>query len=113
MDDYELWAATFDLDNKECELADLLTSNPHLQLQYTQLVPEKVSHLLFWHRFYYQVYLILKSDNHNQVKVSPDTTQQEEAEPKIEVVEPVRGSSDDKIDQSLGKLLTVILFNRI
>ena len=55
---YEIWMSTFDLEDKNDEMADLLTNNPHLQLQYSQLVPAKVSHLVFWHRFYFQVYLI-------------------------------------------------------
>jgi hypothetical protein len=62
MKSYDEWTATFDLELKNDELADLLTSNPHLQLHYSQMVPEKVSHLLFWHRFYYQVHLIFKAE---------------------------------------------------
>jgi hypothetical protein len=58
LEEYEVWMSTFDLLDKNDEIADLLTNNPHLQLQYSQLVPEKVSHLVFWHRFYFQVYLI-------------------------------------------------------
>jgi len=55
---YEIWLANFDLEEKQDEMADLLSNNPHLQLHYSQLVPDKVSHLVFWHRFYFQVHLI-------------------------------------------------------
>lgn len=55
---YETWLLTFDLEKKNSEMADLLAANPHLQLHYAQLVPDKVSHLVFWHRFYYRVHEI-------------------------------------------------------
>jgi len=55
---YDAWMAKFDLETKNSEMTNWLTDNPHLQLHYSQLVPDKVSHLLFWHRFYFQVYLI-------------------------------------------------------
>lgn len=62
MEAYEKWLAHFDLEVKNDEIADLLTANPHLQLHYSQLVPEKVSHVVFWHRFYYRVQLIFDAE---------------------------------------------------
>ncbi|XP_021943224.1 BSD domain-containing protein 1 [Folsomia candida] len=62
MDAYEKWLAHFDLEVKNDEIAELLTTNPHLQLHYSQLVPDKVSHLVFWHRFYYRVQLIFDEE---------------------------------------------------
>jgi len=62
MESYEKWLAHFDLEVKNDEIADLLTANPHLQLHYSQLVPEKVSHVVFWHRFYYRVQLIFDEE---------------------------------------------------
>jgi len=53
---YENWILQFDLEKKNEEMSDLMTANPHLQLRYAQLVPQKVSHLVFWHRFYYHVH---------------------------------------------------------
>ncbi len=50
LDAYEKWMAHFDLEFKSDEIAELLTANPHLQLNYSQLVPDKVSHLVFWVR---------------------------------------------------------------
>jgi len=97
MEDYESWAASFDLNEKSVELADLLTTNPHLQLQYTQLVPDKVSHLLFWHRFYYQVYLILKAENQFELTSGKKSEKLEQNEDALG-----RESPDDKNDQSLG-----------
>ncbi|CAL8128283.1 unnamed protein product [Orchesella dallaii] len=55
---FENWLQSFDLDKKNCEMSDLMTANPHLQLHYSHLVPGKVSHLVFWHRFYYRVHEI-------------------------------------------------------
>ncbi|ODN04396.1 BSD domain-containing protein 1 [Orchesella cincta] len=55
---YETWLLTFDLEKKNSEMADLMAANPHLQLHYAQLVPDKVSHLVFWHRFYFRVHEI-------------------------------------------------------
>lgn len=70
---YEAWLLTFDLEKKHSEMPELMGANPHLQLHYSQLVPEKVSHLVFWHRFYYRVHEICTADEEarrKQVTVS-------------------------------------------
>jgi Rps23 Pro-64 3,4-dihydroxylase Tpa1-like proline 4-hydroxylase len=87
MDAYEKWLAHFDLEVKNDEIADLLTANPHLQLHYSQLVPDKVSHLVFWHRFYYRVQLIFdeeaqqkaKEKRENEEKSSSPVAKQEDS----------------------------------
>ncbi|ODM91661.1 BSD domain-containing protein 1 [Orchesella cincta] len=63
---YEAWLLTFDLDQKKCEMDDLLSANPHLHLHHSHLVPEKVSHLVFWHRFYYRVHEIQVAELENK-----------------------------------------------
>lgn len=66
---YENWLLTFDLEKKNIEMADLLTANPHLQLAYGKLVPDKVSHLVFWHRFYYRVHEMCRADGKEGKKI--------------------------------------------
>jgi hypothetical protein len=62
IDDYERWMSHFDLEEENEETVNLLAHNSNLQEQYTKLVPSKVSHLVFWHRFYYLVHLMLEAE---------------------------------------------------
>jgi len=82
---YDDWTATFDLELKNDELADLLTGNPHLQLHYSQLVPSKVSHLLFWHRFYYQVHLIFQAEEKEKASKAKANAAAEQLESESEI----------------------------
>lgn len=69
---YENWLLNFDLEKKNIEMADLLTANPHLQLTYGKLVPDKVSHLVFWHRFYYRVHEMCRGEVKEGKKLAGD-----------------------------------------
>lgn len=80
MEAYETWLARFDLEHKNSEIAQFLTANPHLQLHYSQLVPDKVSHLVFWHRYYYGINLILDEEAKNlsiKLKEEENSTRQQ------------------------------------
>jgi len=85
LNSYDEWTATFDLELKTDELADLLTGNPHLQLHYSQLVPSKVSHLLFWHRFYYQVHLIFQAEEKEKASKAMANATAEQLESESEI----------------------------
>jgi len=63
IEEYEKWLAGFDFEEKTEEVQELMAANPHIQLHYTQLVPDKVSHLMFWHRFYFQVQQIFEAES--------------------------------------------------
>ncbi|KAK8377088.1 hypothetical protein O3P69_013622 [Scylla paramamosain] len=52
---YETWLSTFDLESCQTELSDLLVNNQPLRHHYTTLVPAQVSHVVFWHRYFYKV----------------------------------------------------------
>ncbi|XP_069997243.1 BSD domain-containing protein 1 isoform X3 [Penaeus vannamei] len=52
---YETWVETFDLEARQTELSDLLVNNQPLRHHYTTLVPAQVSHVVFWHRYFYKV----------------------------------------------------------
>lgn len=54
---YEVWSADIDLEARQTELSDLLASHRAVLDQYTSLVPAKVSHVLFWHRYLFRVHL--------------------------------------------------------
>lgn len=77
---YEKWLSHFDFEKKSDEIAELLSANPHLQLQYSQLVPEKVTHLAFWHRFYYRVQLIFDEEERHKANEKLKRTKSSEKE---------------------------------
>ncbi|XP_069942748.1 BSD domain-containing protein 1-like isoform X3 [Cherax quadricarinatus] len=52
---YEAWLSSFDLESQQPELSDLLVNNQPLRHNYTSLVPSQVSHVVFWHRYFYEV----------------------------------------------------------
>ncbi|XP_045621147.2 BSD domain-containing protein 1 isoform X4 [Procambarus clarkii] len=52
---YEAWLSKFDLESRQTELSDLLVNNQPLRHNYTSLVPAQVSHVVFWHRYFYEV----------------------------------------------------------
>lgn len=73
LDDYETWMAHFDLEEESDEtlkVADLLAHNAYLRESYTKLVPGKVSHLVFWHRFYYLVHRMMEAEKDKQLKLA-------------------------------------------
>jgi len=82
MEDYEKWLTKFDLEDKNEEIVDLLSSNPHLQLHYTQLVPDKVSHLVFWHRFYFQVSKIFEAEKEASKQIENEKASKSSASQK-------------------------------
>jgi hypothetical protein len=61
-DEFEKFLAHFDLTGKDNEISDMVSANPHLQLHYSQFVPDKVTHIEFWSRFYYRVQLIIDQE---------------------------------------------------
>ncbi|CAN0185795.1 unnamed protein product [Lampetra fluviatilis] len=50
------WAESFSLEERKAETAELLVACPAIRALYTRLVPAAVSHLEFWHRYFYKVY---------------------------------------------------------
>lgn len=49
---------TCDLDKRQGEISDLMVNNPDIRQHYTAMVPEKVSHKIFWRRYFFKVHLI-------------------------------------------------------
>ena len=82
IDDYEKWMSTFDLEEENEETVNLLAHNSHLQEMYTKLVPSKVSHLVFWHRFFYLVHLMLEAEK-NKVATQPPVPTTTVSEPEV------------------------------
>ncbi|XP_068211543.1 BSD domain-containing protein 1-like isoform X2 [Palaemon carinicauda] len=64
--EYEEWLGTFDLESHQTELSDLLVNNQPLRHNYTALVPAQVSHVVFWHRYFYKVKQLEKADARRQ-----------------------------------------------
>uniref|UniRef100_T1IYQ7 BSD domain-containing protein n=1 Tax=Strigamia maritima TaxID=126957 RepID=T1IYQ7_STRMM len=60
--DYEEWLSKFDLEVKQDELADLMANNAQVQKLYTKVVPSSVSHVVFWHRYFYKLNKMLKAE---------------------------------------------------
>ncbi|KAK7080856.1 BSD domain-containing protein 1 [Halocaridina rubra] len=63
---YEEWLQTFDLESKQTELSDLLVNNQPLRHNYTALVPAQVSHVVFWHRYFYKINQLEAADARRQ-----------------------------------------------
>ncbi|XP_050717413.1 BSD domain-containing protein 1-like isoform X2 [Eriocheir sinensis] len=76
---YEAWLSTFDLESRQAELSDLLVNNQPLRHHYTTLVPAQVSHVVFWHRYFYKVNQLEAAEEKRKVlkeraeKMSTDT----------------------------------------
>jgi hypothetical protein len=51
--DWNTWSC--DLDKRQGEISDLMVSNVHVRKNYSGLVPDKVSHKVFWRRYFYKV----------------------------------------------------------
>lgn len=47
-----------DLEKRQGEIADLMRSNANIRKHYTAMVPEMVTHKVFWTRYFYKVRLI-------------------------------------------------------
>jgi len=67
---YKEFSKNFHIEKKEDEITELFACNPHLQLQYTQLVPGRIDHLQFWCNYYFHVKHILDEEaKHNAAEV--------------------------------------------
>lgn len=56
-----------DLEKRQGEISDLMVNNPHVRKNYSALVPEKVSHKVFWTRYFYKVHLIEVQERKRQL----------------------------------------------
>ncbi|KAG7176977.1 BSD domain-containing protein 1-like, partial [Homarus americanus] len=63
---YEAWLTTFDLESRQTELSDLLVNNQPLRHHYTSLVPAQVSHVVFWHHYFYKVHRLEAAEARRQ-----------------------------------------------
>jgi len=52
------WFETFELDDHKIEMSNLLIENTSVRAIYTQLVPNVISHNIFWQRYFYQLFLL-------------------------------------------------------
>jgi len=67
---YKEFSKNFHIEKKEDEITELFACNPHLQLQYSQLVSDKIDHLQFWCNYYFHVKQILDEEaKHNAADV--------------------------------------------
>ncbi|KAK4310020.1 hypothetical protein Pmani_018397 [Petrolisthes manimaculis] len=64
---YETWMSTFDLESRQTDLSDLLVNNQPLRHHYTTLVPAQVSHVVFWHRYFYKVHQLEAAEEMRQM----------------------------------------------
>ncbi|CAG2178588.1 unnamed protein product, partial [Oppiella nova] len=59
---YESWLMTFNLIDYQRQMDHLLQTVPQMKEFYTQLVPNSLSDVEFWHRFYYRVHQLRESE---------------------------------------------------
>ncbi|CAI2355290.1 unnamed protein product [Caenorhabditis sp. 36 PRJEB53466] len=52
---YERWLSRFNLDEYDGEINMLLANNPPLRQVFANLVPARVSHEIFWKRYFYAI----------------------------------------------------------
>lgn len=68
IDEVESWKTwKSDLEKRQGEISDLMVNNPNIRKNYSQLVPDKVNHNLFWDRYFFKVHLIELQENKRQV----------------------------------------------
>lgn len=63
--EYEAWKC--DLDKRQGEVSELMISNANIRKHFSTLVPEKVTHKLFWTRYFFKVHLIELQENRRQI----------------------------------------------
>merc|ERR1712223_1471874 len=63
--EYQAWKC--DLDKRQGEISDLMVNNSNIRKNYSTLVPEKVTHKLFWTRYFFKVHLIELQENKRQM----------------------------------------------
>ena len=59
---YESWLMTFNLFDYQRQMDQLLKSVPQMQEYYNQLVPNSLSDVEFWHRYYYRVHQLRETE---------------------------------------------------
>ncbi|XP_047144200.1 BSD domain-containing protein 1 isoform X1 [Hydra vulgaris] len=69
------WLDTFNLDNHKSEMSELLIHNSSVRAIYTQLVPEVVSHTIFWQRYFYKVHLLESEEKRRKDVLARVTTE--------------------------------------
>lgn len=60
--EFELWRESFDLDARKEELSLLMLDSKEVRSLYTKLVPEAVSHVDFWTRYFYKKHQLEKAE---------------------------------------------------
>lgn len=66
-EDWTSYLATLDLDPRQGEISELMINNANIRKHYSNLVPSKVQHKLFWARYFFKVHLIDKQEVKRQV----------------------------------------------
>lgn len=63
--DWNSWSC--DLEKRQGEISDLMVNSIHMRKNYSSLVPDKVSHKVFWNRYFYKVHLIELQERKRQL----------------------------------------------
>ncbi|KAB7494266.1 BSD domain-containing protein 1 [Armadillidium nasatum] len=63
---YESWLQSFNIESHENELAPLLADNDVLRKSYSALVPSQLSHIVFWHKYFYEMEQLEKAEEKRQ-----------------------------------------------
>ncbi len=62
--DFESWEC--DLDKRQGEISDMMVTNKNIRQHYTTMVPDHVTHKIFWRRYFFKVHLIELQENRRQ-----------------------------------------------
>lgn len=99
LEEYEQWLRTFDLERMQPELSDTLINNPEVQSLYTKLVPAMVSHIVFWHRYFFKLHQMNQLEERKQALLqrASDEPQQEEIQWDDEDAAPTKSEMTDQL----------------
>lgn len=56
LEQFDNWLCSFNLEEKQGEISELLVNSPSIRALYSKMVPAAVAHSEFWQRYFYKVF---------------------------------------------------------
>eukprot|EP00731_Ephydatia_muelleri_P023708 Em0015g1291a len=72
------WKETFDIQDHQTEISQLLVSAPHVRALHSQLVPARISYELFWQHYWYHTSRVKQEEEKRAQLVARVATKDEE-----------------------------------
>lgn len=100
LDDYNEWKLGFVLDDNVDEIEDLISGNGVIEEIYNEIVPGRVDEEVFWSRYFYRAYKVMKAEEARAKIVKRAIAGEEEEELSWDV-------DEDDYEESDGSKLDV------